>query len=272
MRMKIKMINRIKIGLLLLGFTALTSCQYQEIANADYPAGLIYLPAALQGIYSIDNLPTATLADPTPGNTYRFTVNTAKNEFNVPLAVYRSGIDESKKLLVNIAVNTDTINTLIATDTLNMKNTELLPSGKYTLPSSVNVKKDSTLGYFNLLVDLDFLKANAQKKYALGITISSNDSKSNHLYNTVVVLIYTKILTPVPDFTFAIDDSTKAVTFSNASKYATSYTWDFGDNSTSTDKSPNHSYVLSGNYDVILSATGIAGDVIKKKETVSIKN
>lgn len=272
--MKTNMINCLKLGLVLMGFTAFVSCQYDEIAKANYPDELIYLPAALQGIYSINDLPTATLADPTPGNPYRFTIDIANTKFIVPLAVYRSGIKNGKPITVDVSVNTDTINNLLASDTINMKNTELLPANKYSLPSTVQVKGGSDLGVFNLFVDMNFLKVNAPKKYALGVTISSTDCKSNPIYKTVIILIDTKIMIPVPEFTFIIDNPARKVAFTNISSYGVSYIWNFGDGSTSTEKNPadGHIYAVAGDYIVTLQARGLTGNLADYRAKVSITN
>lgn len=72
---------------------------------------------------------------------------------------------------------------------------------------------------------------------------------------------------PVPNFTFEIDD--KEVTFTNTSSDATSYSWDFGDNTLSTDENPTHLYLAYGDYDVRLTAMGEGGEAIKK-QTISV--
>lgn len=73
---------------------------------------------------------------------------------------------------------------------------------------------------------------------------------------------------PAPDFSFAAD--LLSVTFTNTSKYATSYSWDFGDGGTSTAENPSHTYTAGGTYKVKLTATNGVGSVVKEKDvTVS---
>ena len=56
-----------------------------------------------------------------------------------------------------------------------------------------------------------------------------------------------------------------SLTFQNESEECESYEWDFGDGTQSTQTSPNHTYYLSGNYEIVL--TGRKG----KKSKQSIK-
>ncbi|MEO7923166.1 MAG: PKD domain-containing protein [Chitinophagaceae bacterium] len=49
------------------------------------------------------------------------------------------------------------------------------------------------------------------------------------------------------------------INFINTSTNATSYLWDFGDGSTSTQPSPVHTYNLDGTYQLRLTATGPSG-------------
>ena len=83
-----------------------------------------------------------------------------------------------------------------------------------------------------------------------------NVSISN-CYPTVVVADFTYTapgnIVPVP------------VTFSNTSRNATNYVWDFGDSSTSTEMDPRHFYTTAGDYTVTLIATanGISDTTFK---------
>lgn len=55
--------------------------------------------------------------------------------------------------------------------------------------------------------------------------------------------------------------------FVNDSKFASSYSWDFGDGSTSTMENPEHTYTAVGNYTVKLKATNESGDSTLIKES-----
>ena len=65
---------------------------------------------------------------------------------------------------------------------------------------------------------------------------------------------------PTARFIYAIDaDNGLMVTFTNASLDADTYSWDFGDDESSTETSPSHTYPTSGTYDVTLTATNSGG-------------
>ncbi|QDK80861.1 PKD domain-containing protein [Spirosoma sp. KCTC 42546] len=58
----------------------------------------------------------------------------------------------------------------------------------------------------------------------------------------------------------SISNSPGAVKFYNSSVNATSYSWDFGDGQTSTEKEPVNVYKKAGTYTVKLTAKGPGGD------------
>jgi PKD repeat protein len=65
---------------------------------------------------------------------------------------------------------------------------------------------------------------------------------------------------PVADFLSAANgDYSLEVEFRNTSQHAVAYAWDFGDNSTSTDKTPTHTYARGGTFTITLVATGSNG-------------
>ncbi|GAB2822772.1 PKD domain-containing protein [Ferruginibacter profundus] len=81
---------------------------------------------------------------------------------------------------------------------------------------------------------------------------------------------------PTPDFN--APDVTDCnvpftVNFNNISTGGTSWSWDFGDGSTSTQQNPSHTYTTLGNYTVKLIATGANGcsDSITKNQFIQIQ-
>jgi len=61
---------------------------------------------------------------------------------------------------------------------------------------------------------------------------------------------------PIPHFSYSMDTlSPYTVSFTNESGGADSYTWNFGDSSSSNDINPVHTYLSTGTYTVILTAS-----------------
>lgn len=79
--------------------------------------------------------------------------------------------------------------------------------------------------------------------------------------------------TPVPtvDFTYSGANlpAPAVINFTSTTSNATTYVWDFGDNSTSTFSNPQHSYTSGGVYTVKLTATGAGGSTSVTK-TINI--
>ena len=73
-----------------------------------------------------------------------------------------------------------------------------------------------------------------------------------------------------PKAAFAYENDGLVVTFTNMSKNADSYTWEFGDGQTSTEANPVHTYAENGDYSVVLTAKGEGGEA-KYSETVTLK-
>lgn len=64
--------------------------------------------------------------------------------------------------------------------------------------------------------------------------------------------------------------SGKKVAFNSITNNATSWSWDFGDGSTSTDKNPVHVYSEGGYYTAVLTATGGSGESITKQVDLAL--
>jgi PKD repeat protein len=75
----------------------------------------------------------------------------------------------------------------------------------------------------------------------------------------------------VASFQFEIDaDNFLQVTFSNFSSGAVSYAWEFGDEATSTEENPVHTYQAAGSYTVRLTATSASGESAVREEVINL--
>lgn len=82
---------------------------------------------------------------------------------------------------------------------------------------------------------------------------------------------------PKPTAAFTVDDSTNCsnlftVNFTDHSIGASSYKWDFGDNTTATDPNPSHTYGRYGSFTVTLVVTSANGcmDTLKKQSYIKV--
>jgi hypothetical protein len=258
-------INRMAAGIFFVLCTALSSCQYEAIGEADFPEGIIYLPAAKNGNYVIDYLPDGS-------TTYRFQVDVATNTFTVPLSVYRSGLDLVPSFPINIQVDADTVAALLSSGALG-EAVAALPQAQYQLASSVEMKQGERTAPFTLTVDLHFLTANEadQQAYALAVNIASEGCKTSSELGTVIILIAPRILHPVADFTYREGTEARQIRFTGTSLYSMASHWDFGDGTTSSEASPDHLYASPGEYPVKLTVTGISGLTSEKTLNVTVE-
>ena len=73
---------------------------------------------------------------------------------------------------------------------------------------------------------------------------------------------------PVADFEYAINGM--EVSFTNKSQNATAYKWDFGDEETSKEASPKHTYGAAGTYTVKLTAANADGATNSKEASITL--
>jgi len=76
---------------------------------------------------------------------------------------------------------------------------------------------------------------------------------------------------PIASFQYAIGDPDwNEVTFTNYSQNAVTYSWDFGDGTTSTDENPVHTYATAGDYTIVLVASNEAGTTSTFDEDITL--
>lgn len=77
-----------------------------------------------------------------------------------------------------------------------------------------------------------------------------------------------EVAAPTADFEYAIDGL--KVTFTNKSTNATAYKWAFGDDESSKEESPVHTYAAAGTYTVKLTAANADGATAVKEATLTL--
>ncbi len=87
--------------------------------------------------------------------------------------------------------------------------------------------------------------------------------------NTATETNYINVIT-VPTAGFASNTNMLNVNFTNNSTGATSYSWDFGDDTNSTETEPSHTYAEDGSYEVTLTATNMCGSVTSTETVVVV--
>jgi len=175
-------------------FISFTSCNYNEIADAEYPNQMIYMPAASSGVYNIDAF------NPDSG-TYRYKLDLEGNKLIIPLSVYRSGINNKGVIEVAIMINNDTINQLISAEQLNNitgAQLQLLPSTAFTLDSFVTLNDGEESKGFALTIDLGYIRTQPNKRLAIGIDVKSAQVATSTKLKTAIVEINTNFLVPAP--------------------------------------------------------------------------
>lgn len=248
---------------------AVASCEYKEIADADYPEQVIYMPAAKSGIYTVDEIAESDAP-------FRYEIDLSAQKVIIPLAVYRAGIHNKGSISAAIEADRDTVSRLIGSGDLtgeDGRTAELLPEGKYTLPESVRIADGAETAKIPLAIDLPFLLEQVGKRFAIGVKLLHADVKINESLNTVIVNFSSDFLQPRPGFTYSVPEKNGlTVTFANTTQFGVAYEWDFGDGSpVSTVETPvPHTYPSLGAYTVRLTVEGVSGKNVEYTQVVHL--
>ncbi len=94
---------------------------------------------------------------------------------------------------------------------------------------------------------------NTAGTYSATLT-ASNAAGSNTSTQTSLVVV-----NPGPTAAFSSTVAGTIASFTNTSTNSTTYSWNFGDNTTATTAAPSHTYTVDGSYTVVLTATNNCG-------------
>lgn len=75
---------------------------------------------------------------------------------------------------------------------------------------------------------------------------------------------------PIVDVIYTVDVDGLTATFTNETKGATSYKWDFGDGTSSTDESPVHTYAAKGKFVPTLYVTSASGQTYEGSTVIRL--
>lgn len=153
------------------------SCTYREYAPAEYPAPLLYIPAALDGVWSIDQEGT------------RCSYSEDGRKLLIHLGVAVSGV-ERKVYPVTLSYAKSKVNMLIEDGTFQV-GTLPLPESVCNMPEELTIPADATAATFDLAVQVNYLKDPEflGRKFAVGVKIDSGDADVNPDFSTVLILI-----------------------------------------------------------------------------------
>ncbi|HEY3363403.1 MAG TPA: PKD domain-containing protein [Methanosarcina sp.] len=111
------------------------------------------------------------------------------------------------------------------------------------------------------------------KKYgSYSVTLTVKDTTKG-LSNTITKSQYINVTElPVADFKMNTSSGYDPLTvqFTDKSAYAATWSWDFGDGATSTEKNPIHTYLKAGTYTVKLTVTSATKQTSSKLDTVTV--
>jgi len=242
-----------------------------------------FSPTTYIGAFGTDNW-TATWTNFDPQNA---------NYSELPMtASFTTVVDSFKATFTNKSLNAYTFNWNFGDGTPNsidenpVHNYAAIGTYKVILTTSngISTKKDSSLVTINVLPNAKFTsvidsfkvtfanKSTFASSYSWNFGDNNTSTAVNPVHTYAVSGTYKVVLTAsngtssvkdsalvtinvLPNAKFTSVINLYEVTFANNSTFASTYSWNFGDNNTSTAVNPVHTYAVNGTYKVVLTAS-----------------
>jgi gliding motility-associated-like protein len=193
------------------------------------------------------------------------------NTYSVELtASTASGCSSSISKLVSIyymPTATFTFGNVCLGNPMNFANGSNITSG------SLTYEWDFADGSFPSAVNQPVHLYSADNSYDVELIATSNNNCKDTVIQTITVHplpVVGFIADPVCHFNTSIFDDTSSINTSNSPASLVSYSWDFGDGSSSTSADPSHNYLNDQTYNVILTVTSNKGCVSQLSQAVIV--
>ena len=188
-----------------------------------------------------------TSSSPNPSHVYN-----TDGTYTVTQTVSNNCGSQTTTQVVNITANTPTV-------AINSFTNPICQGGSVSYQATVSANTQSVQWTFEggvpgTSTDLNpTVQYNTPGTYNVSVTAYNGNNQATA----------TATITVLPNATadFASNVSGLDVSFTNTSTNGDSYLWDFGDNSTSTEFEPTHTYVADGTYNVCLTVTNSCNTV-----------
>ena len=193
------------------------------------------------------------------------------NTYSVELtASTASGCSSSISKLVSIyymPTATFTFGNVCLGNPMNFANGSNITSG------SLTYEWDFADGSFPSAVNQPVHLYSADNSYDVELIATSNNNCKDTVIQTITVHplpVVGFIADPVCHFNTSMFDDTSSINTSNSPASLVSYSWDFGDGSSSTSADPSHNYLNDQTYNVILTVTSNKGCVSQLSQAVIV--
>jgi hypothetical protein len=190
--MKKRLKNIIANGLLIaFSLFFFTACEKSD-SEKEWGIAQIYMPQASIQSGGLNNNYVVPYGTNEFDKNYTIDSSGGKNDINVILGVYRSGLQALEAYSVNIVTRPDTVDQLI--DNGVIQNAVRLPDNMYSIPSSISVSDGQREATFYLTIDRNKLLADPDTfggktlVLAVGISDPSRYDLNISLSTTIVIV------------------------------------------------------------------------------------